>query len=83
MTRTGPFNLGRIAVMALLVAGAWLSLATLLHAGAWDPADTLMQSARVILLIMAGVSLMMCVVAATARLLSSAAASVPDADPKP
>lgn len=83
MVRTGAFNLNRLAIMALYVAGAWLSLAALVYAAMWDPQETLGQSGRVIVLIMAGVSLLMCVIGATARLLSSAAAAVPDPEPKP
>jgi hypothetical protein len=83
MTRTNPFGINRIVMMALYVAGAWLSLAALLYASAWTPEDTLAQSGRVIVLIMGGVALLMCVIAATAQLLSSTAAAVPDVDPKP
>jgi NhaP-type Na+/H+ or K+/H+ antiporter len=83
MDKTGSFNLRRLAVMALYVAGAWASLAILLFAGAWQPQEPFEQSSRVIVLVGAGVALMMCVIGATARLVSSAAAAVPDPDPKP
>ncbi len=83
MSKPAPVNLKRVAMMALYTLGAWVSLAMLLFAATWEPQETVLQSGRVILLIMAGVSLLMCVIAATARLLSSAAAAVPEIDPKP
>jgi hypothetical protein len=83
MPKSSAINFQRLAIMALYTAGAWASLTVLMVAATWEPQETAMQSGRVILLIMAGVALLMCVVAATARLLSSAAASVPDVDPKP
>jgi len=83
MNKPGPINLNRIAVMALYTLGAWASLAALMFAATWETQETLLQSARVILLISAGMALVICVVAATARLLASASASLPDPDPKP
>lgn len=83
MDRITAFNPGRIAIMALYVAGAWLSLAALMFATTWEPQETWGESARVIALIAASVALLICVIGATARLMSSAAARVPDVGPKP
>lgn len=83
MMTKSPFNPGRIAKMAAYVLGAWASLAALMLAGPWEPQDAIGQSGRIVLLLVAGVALLICVIAATAHLLSSSAASVPDPDPRP
>jgi len=83
MNKPAPINLNRIAVMALYTLGAWASLATLMFTATWEPQETLLQSARVVVLISAGMALVICVVAATARLVASASASLPDPGPKP
>ena len=83
MNRITAFNPARIIIMALYVVGAWISLAALMFTATWDPNETWGQSARVLILIVAALALVMCVIAATARLLKSAAAAVPDVEPKP
>lgn len=83
MNKPAPINLNRIAAMALYTLGAWASLGALMFAATWEAQETLLQSARVIVLITAGMTLVMCVIAATARLVASASASLPDPDPKP
>jgi hypothetical protein len=83
MDRITALNPGRIAIMALYVVGAWASLAGLMFALTWAPQETWGESARVIAIIAAAVALVMCVIGATARLLASAAASVPDPGPRP
>ena len=83
MNRITAFDPRRIAIMALYVLGAWLSLAALMFAVMWAPEETWGESARVVAILAAAVALLMCVIGATARLLSSAASAVPDPEPKP
>lgn len=74
---------GRIGETLLYLFGFWISLAALIIAMPWAPVDPFLQSTRILLLIVSGVTLVVATIGATSGLIGAFGANTKDPAPKP
>jgi hypothetical protein len=62
-------TIARVMSAALYLIGAWVALSVLMVQAPWAPADALMQSAKLVLMVVAGLALAVCAFGAGTALL--------------
>jgi hypothetical protein len=84
MDKAPPPRIGRVGETVLYLFGLWISLTVFILAMPWVPVDAFLQSAKIVLMLAAGILLVISLFGAASGLLGAMAWMAPrDPDPKP